>query len=84
MYPALVIIIVNKQRSMVYTFGISTVHGNGEGYANGTQHRPATIGNLVFADPPAKSIVDNDKSLPPIHSIGVSPTGTESTDTYMA
>jgi hypothetical protein len=84
MCPALIVIIVNKQQSVDYVFGIGTVHGNGEGHANGTEHRPATIGNLVFADPHTKSIVGSEKPLPPIHSMDVSPSGTGSTDTYIA
>lgn len=55
MYPALILVIVNKERSIVDTFGFST------------EHRPATIGHLVFANPPTKSIVDGEQSLSPRH-----------------
>jgi hypothetical protein len=66
MYPALILIIVNKERSIVETFGFSTVLGGNlthEGHAT-AEHRPATIGNLVFANPPT----DNEWSLSTRHS----------------
>jgi hypothetical protein len=63
MYPALILIIVNKERSIVDTFGLSTVLG--EGHANSAEHRPATIGHLFFANP-TKSAVDGEVS--PRHS----------------
>jgi hypothetical protein len=71
MFPSIIIIIVNKERSIVNTFGFSTVLGsnlNGEGHAYSAEHRPATIGHLVFADPPNNSTVDNERPLSPKHS----------------
>jgi hypothetical protein len=75
MYPALILIIVNKERSIVNSFGFSTALGgnlNGEGHDNrlGTENHPATIGHLVFANPPSKSThaVDNDRPLSSRHS----------------
>jgi hypothetical protein len=65
MYPALILIIVNKERSIVDTFGFSTVLGSGEGYTNSAEHRPATIGHLVFS-PPTKGTVDSEHFLSPI------------------
>ena len=71
MYPALILIIVNKERSIVDTFGFSTVVGsnlNGEGYTNSAEYRPATIGHLVF-NTPTKGTVDSEQSLSPRHSV---------------
>lgn len=71
MYPALILIIVNKERSIVNIIGSSTVLGNnfnGEGRANSVEHCPATIGHLVSANPPTNSIVDGERSLSPRHS----------------
>ena len=67
MHPALILIIVNKERSIVHTFGFSTALGNnlnGEGHANSAEYRPATIGHLVFANP-AMNAVDGEKSVAP-------------------
>ena len=64
MYPGLILIIVNKERSIVNTFGFSTVIGNKvdrEGHADSAEYRPATAGNLVFAN--KSTIVDNEQSL---------------------
>jgi hypothetical protein len=63
MYPSLILIIVNEGHSSVETFGFSMTFEsrNGQGHTN-AEHRPATIGNLMFADPPT-STVDNDESL---------------------
>ena len=58
----------------IYTFGLSSVLAsnlNGEGranIANNTEHQPATIGQLAFANPPAESTVDNGRSPSPITS----------------
>jgi hypothetical protein len=67
MYPALVLIIVNKECSIVDTFGFSMAHRNNlncEGHANSIEHRPATIGHLIFANASTKS----EQSLSPGHS----------------
>ena len=67
MLPALILIIVNKERSIVHTFGFSIALGsnlNGEGHANSAEYRPATIGHLVFANPPMNA-VDGEKSVAP-------------------
>ncbi|KAF8232235.1 hypothetical protein L208DRAFT_1397642 [Tricholoma matsutake] len=64
MYPALILIIVNKKHSIIDTVGFNTVLGsnlNGEGHATSAEHRPATIGHLVFANPPTKNNVDNEQ-----------------------
>jgi len=85
MCPALILIIVNKEHSIVNTFGFSTVLGsnlNGEGHTNSTEQHPATIGCLVFANPPTKSTVDNEQSLSPRHS--TVPGGFESSNSYLA
>jgi hypothetical protein len=82
MYPALILIIVNRERSIVDTFGFSTVLGNNEGHANSAEHRPATIGHLVFANPPTKSTVDGEQSLSPRHS--TVPVGLGSGDSSLA
>jgi hypothetical protein len=69
MYPSLIFIIVNKERSIVNSFGFSTALGrdlNGEGHTNSAEHHPATIGHLVFANPPT---IDNEQSLSPRHSV---------------
>ena len=70
MYPALILVIVNKERSIVNMFGFtgSTVVGNIESHPTSTEHHPATIGHLIFANPPTKSTVDNEQSLSPTHS----------------
>jgi hypothetical protein len=83
MYPALVLIIVNTERSIVNTFGFDTAgrsNLNGEGQANGNsaEHHPAAIGNLVFA---TKSTVDNEGSLPPRDSSF--PGGLGSSDSHL-
>jgi hypothetical protein len=86
MYPSLILIIVNKERSIVNTFGFSTVLGDnvdGEGHANSAEHRPATIGHLVFANPPTeKSTVDNERPLSSGHS--TFPGGPGSNDSCLA
>ena len=82
MYPSLILIIVNKERSMVDTFGLSTVLGtrsNLDG-ANGAEYRPATIGHLVFTA--TKNTVDSERSLSPRHS--VVPVGPGSSDSCVA
>ncbi|KAF8230508.1 hypothetical protein L208DRAFT_1400478 [Tricholoma matsutake] len=71
MYPALILIIVNKKHSIIDTVGFNTVLGsnlNGEGHATSVEHRPATIGHLVFANPPTKNSVDNGQLLLTRHS----------------
>ncbi|KAF8233304.1 hypothetical protein L208DRAFT_1395954 [Tricholoma matsutake] len=71
MYPALILIIVNKEHSIIDTVGFNTVLGsnfNGEGHATSAEHRPATIGQLVFANPPTKNNVDNEQLLLTRHS----------------
>jgi len=73
MYPPLVLIIVNKECSIVDTFGFST------GHANSAEHSSATIGQLVFA---TKSTVDNEQSLFPRHSSF--PGGPGSSDSHLA
>ena len=67
MHPALILVIVNKERSVVHTFGFSTALGNnlnGEGHANSAEYRPATIGHLVLVNPPMNT-VDGEKSVAP-------------------
>ena len=53
MYPSLILIIVNKEHSIVNTFGFSTPvprsNLNGEGHANGAEHRSAIT---VSPNPP--------------------------------
>ena len=64
MYPSFILLIVNKERSIVNTFGLHTVSGanlNGEGHAKSTEHHPVTIGHLVFVDP-TTLMVDDDHS----------------------
>jgi hypothetical protein len=71
MSPSLILIIVNKERSIVDSFGFNTALGNnlnGEGRANDAEYRPATIGHLDFANPPTKSTVDGGQSPSPRHS----------------
>ena len=71
MYSSLILIIVNKERSIVNTFGFSTIHRhdfNGEGHANGAEHRPATIGQFVAANLSTVGTVDNEQSLSHRHS----------------
>jgi hypothetical protein len=68
MYPALILIIVNKERSIVNTFSFSMALGsnlNGEGHANSAEDHPAAIGHLVFANSPTNSTADNEWSLSP-------------------
>jgi len=66
MYPALILLIVNKERSIVNTFGFSTTRRSNsntgiEGHTKSTEHRPATVGHLVFASLPTNnSTVDNE------------------------
>lgn len=65
MYPALILVIVNKEHSIVNTFGFNTALGNNlniDGDPKNTDH-PATIGCLVFASPLANRSVDNEQSL---------------------
>ncbi|KAF8240294.1 hypothetical protein L208DRAFT_811694 [Tricholoma matsutake] len=64
MYPALILIIVNKKHSIIETVGFNTVLGsnlNGEGHATSAEHRPATIGHLVFANHPTENNVDSEQ-----------------------
>ena len=73
MFPSLILVIINKERSIVNTFGVSTVLGgnvNGEGHVSGAEYRPATIGNLVFANTPTadSTIVDKEQPVLPRHS----------------
>ena len=73
MYSSLILIIVNKERSIVDSFGFNTVlrgNLNVEGNGNGSEHHPATIGHLDFANPPTKSThaVDNERPLSSRHS----------------
>ncbi|KAF8235478.1 hypothetical protein L208DRAFT_1392319 [Tricholoma matsutake] len=70
MYSALILIIVNKKHSglisthsIIDTVGFNTVLGSGEGHATSAEHQPATIGHLVFANPPTKNSVDNGQLL---------------------
>ena len=78
MYSSLILIIVNKERSIVNTFGSSTVLGNNlnhEGLSNTAEYRSATIGHLVFANTPIKSTVDEGHSLSSILSTDTVPGG---------
>ncbi|KAF8222551.1 hypothetical protein L208DRAFT_1413272 [Tricholoma matsutake] len=64
MYPALILIIVNKKHSIIETVSFNTVLGsnlNGEGHATSAELQPATIGHLVFANPPTKNNVDSEQ-----------------------
>ncbi|KAF8223475.1 hypothetical protein L208DRAFT_1411759 [Tricholoma matsutake] len=78
MYPALILIIVNKECSIVNTFGFSTVLGSSEGYTNSAEHHPAPIGHLVF-NPPTQGTVDSEQFLSPIV-----PGGPRSSDSCVA
>ena len=51
MFPALVVLIVNTQRSIIDTIQL-TVSVGGTGTARQPGYRPATIGHLSFAAPP--------------------------------
>jgi len=82
MYPALILVIVNKQRSIVNTFGINTTLGsnlNVEGHAKSTKHHPATTRDFVFASPSVNSTVDHEQSL-----YSGFPGGPRSSDSHMA
>ena len=61
MFPALVVLIENKQRSIVDTFNLS-VSVRGTDIEHQSQvtdsHRPATIGHLSFAAPLTRSTTD--------------------------
>jgi hypothetical protein len=83
MYPALILVIVNKDCSIVNTFGFST-DLNIEDRTISTEQRPPSIGHLVFAGLPTKSIVDNEQSLScsPKHSTFPGRRG--SSDSYLA
>ena len=85
MYPALIVVIVNKERSFVHTFGSDIMASNNlnvEGHTKSTEHRPENIGHLVFASQPANSTVDNERSLSVSHS--AFPGGPGSSDSRMA
>ena len=61
MFPALVVLIVNKQRSIVDTFNLSVSVGGTdvERQPQITEHRPATVDHLSFAvGPPTCSTTD--------------------------
>ena len=87
MIPSLILIIVNKECSIVdtMTFGLSTVlrcNLNGEGDTNSMEHHPATIEHLqVAANLPTKSTLDNEQSLLPRPSALPGP---GSSDLYLA
>lgn len=92
MYPSLILILVNKERSIVNSFGFSTALGNdldGKGHAD-AEHRPATIGHLVFANPPtgtgtkSTGTVDNESSLTLQVSHPTVSDGPTSSNEYMA
>ena len=74
MYPSLILIIVNKERSIVNTFGFSMPalgsNLNGEDHPNGAEHRSATMPHFAVANLPAgtMSTVDNERSLSTRHS----------------
>ena len=66
MYPALVLVIVNQQRSIVDTYGFSTVlRSNVNGHPQDAEHHPATVGHLSFAAPaPSTGSVTDNEPLP--------------------
>lgn len=51
MYPTIIVVLVNGQRSFVDTYGMT----GGGGVREGEGSRAATIGHLSFAPPPASS-----------------------------
>ena len=62
MYPALILVIVNQQRSFVDTYSLKTVTRNNlNGTVQDAEHRPATVGHLSFASPaPLTESIDNE------------------------
>ncbi|KAF5382134.1 hypothetical protein D9615_004307 [Tricholomella constricta] len=52
MYPAVVVVLVDRQRSFVETFGFSTAMRSNGAYTRDPGQRPATVGHLSFAPPP--------------------------------
>jgi len=58
MYPTIVIVLVNSQRSFVDTYGFSSAWNEGKGMVYSRGLRPPTIGHLSFAaSPPTEGIV---------------------------
>lgn len=51
MYPTIVVVLVNRQRSMVdiYSFSESEILRNREGPLHDPETRPVTVGHLSFA-----------------------------------
>ena len=83
MSPSLILIIVNKEHSIVNSFGFRDVlfsNPNGESHANGAGHHPASIGHIIFAKH-TKGTIDNEQSPSPRHStISAVPDGLQSRD----
>ena len=48
MYPTIVIVLVNSQRSMVDTYGFTNVLNKKQGETLDVEARPATVGHLSF------------------------------------
>ena len=86
MYPSLILLIINKERSIINTFGFSTVLEtklNGEGHAKSTEHHRATIGHLVFVNP-TTVMVDNEELFSSLPRHSTVPGGLRSSDSCLA
>jgi len=58
MYPTIVIVLVNSQRSFVDTYGFSSAWNEGKGMVHSHGSRPPTVGHLSFAaSPPTEGTV---------------------------
>lgn len=79
MYPTIVAILVNQERSLVETFGFSTVlKANGENLpAYSATGRPATRGHLSFASFPSRGPTSRLSSARPSSISSVRPVGVE-------
>jgi len=60
MYPTIVILLVNTQRSFVDTYGFTTVFKDQKSYAHDIEFCPATAGHLSFAMAHTKSDTSSD------------------------
>jgi hypothetical protein len=65
MYPALVIVIINKHRSIVDTFSFNANNMNNDGSSTyqPAEYRPATIGNLAFVVPTTTSGMESSVDI---------------------
>ncbi|RDB26947.1 hypothetical protein Hypma_005026 [Hypsizygus marmoreus] len=68
MYPTIVVVLVNAQRSILETYGFSDNMSNKGEHVHGTASRSATFGHLSFAVPPLGSAVSTGSDSGPLQT----------------